>query len=480
MAEEIRWLDATAQAELVRDGEVTPSELVAAAIARIEDLNAGLNAVIHPLFDKAIDSAASPMPDGPFRGVPMVVKDLVCTTAGDPYHCGMRFLRDLGWTEREDSYTAAKLRDAGFVFVGRTNTPEIGLMPTTEPEAYGPTRNPWNTAHSTGGSSGGSAAAVASGMVAVGHATDGGGSIRIPASACGLVGLKPSRGRVSAGPKLGEGMGGFSIEHVLTRSVRDSAAVLDVLEGRMPGDPPGPPPPARPYRDEVDIDPGRLRVGLMVKAPGDATPVHGDCVGAAENAARLLEALGHTVEEAHPPALDELEHIIHFGAVSGADAASLLDLWSARTGREIGPGDVELNTWTLAEMGRAVSAPQLLGSFEWIAGYRRRIAGWFEDGFDLLLTPTLAEPPPRLGEFVATPENPLGAGLRGARIVPFTPPWNSTGQPAISLPLNWNDAGLPIGVQLVAAYGREDVLIRIASQMEGAQPWNGRRPPTLA
>jgi len=472
---EILLLDATAQAELVRTGEVTRSKLLEAAFSRIERLNPALNAVIHPSFEKAQGVVPA---DGPFRGVPMVVKDLVCTTAGDPHHCGMRFLRDLGWTERADSYTAAKLRAAGFVFVGRTNTPELGLMPTTEPEAYGPTRNPWNTAYSTGGSSGGSAAAVASGMVAVGHATDDGGSIRIPASACGLVGLKPSRGRVSAGPKLGEGMACFSAEHVLTRSVRDSAAVLDVLEGRMPGDPPGPAPPGRPYRDEVGIEPGRLRVGLMVKAPGGATPVHADCVAAAETSARLLQELGHTVEEAHPEALDELEHIIHFGAVTGADAASLLDLWSARTGRDIGPGDVELNTWTLAEMGRAVTAPQLVASLEWIAGYRRRIAGWFEDGFDLLLTPTLAEPPPLLGEFVATAENPLGAGLRGAAIVPFTPPWNSTGQPAISLPLHWNDAGLPIGVQLVAAYGREDLLIRIASQIEQARPWIDRRPPS--
>ncbi|MEX2556970.1 MAG: amidase [Actinomycetota bacterium] len=474
--DELLWLDATAQAELVARGEITPAELVAAAIARVEATNQTFNAVIHPRFERALREAKDP-PRGSFRGVPMVVKDLVCTTAGDPYHCGMRLLRDLGWTEREDSYTAAKLRAAGFVFVGRTNTPELGLMPTTEPEAYGPTRNPWNTAHSTGGSSGGSAAAVASGMVALGHATDGGGSIRIPASACGLVGLKPSRGRVSAGPRMGEGMAGFSGEHVLTRSVRDSAAVLDVLRGRMPGDPPGPPPPLRPYVAELQEDLGRLRVGLMVKAPGGATAVHADCVAAAEDAARLLERLGHHVEEAHPPALDELEHIVHFGAVTGADAAALLHRWSARTGSEIGPDDVELNTWTLAEMGRAITAPQLLASIEWIAGYRRRIAAWFDAGFDLLLTPTLAEPPPRLGEFVATPENPLGAGLRGASLVPFTPPWNSTGQPAISLPLHWNDAGLPIGVQLVAAYGREDELIRIAAQLEAAQPWADRRPP---
>jgi amidase len=389
----------------------------------------------------------------------------------------MRALRDAGWIAEEDSYTAAKLRAAGFVLVGRTNTPELGLMPTTEPEAYGPTRNPWNPDHSTGGSSGGSAAAVASGMVSVAHATDGGGSIRVPASECGLVGLKPSRGRVSAGPERGEVHAGFSVEHVLTRSVRDTAALLDVLAGAMSGDPPGPPPAARPFSQEVGGDPGHLRIGLMVKAPGGMTPVHADCVDAAERTARTLETLGHTVEESYPVALDEIGFLIHYGAITGADTATLLDGWSARLGRELGPGDVELNTWMIAAMGRAVTAPQLLASMEWIAGYRRRVVGWFDGGFDLLLTPTLADPPPRLGEFVATSENPVAAGLRGASLIPFTPPWNATGQPAVSLPLHVNDAGLPIGVQLVAPYAREDLLIRVASQIEEAHPWADRHAP---
>jgi amidase len=233
----------------------------------------------------------------------------------------------------------------------------------------------------------------------------------------------------------------------------------------------------RPYREEVGADPGVLRIGLMTTAPGGAAPVHVECVEAAENAAMLLRSLGHRVEQSYPSALEELEQIVHFGAVTGADAAAQLDSWSARTGDAIGAEDVEPNTWAIAEMGRAISGAMLIGSLEWLAGYRRRVAAWFAAGFDLLLTPTLAEPPPRLGEFASTPDNPLAPGLRGGVLVPFTPPFNSTGQPAISLPLHWNAAALPIGVQLVAAYGREDLLIRIASQLEQARPWAERRPP---
>ena len=467
MADEPRWLDATAQADLIRTGEVGPAELIEAAITRIEERNPELNAVIHPLFEKAREQVARGLPDGPFRGVPIVLKDLVCASAGDPFHCGMRVLRDAGWTAPEDSSSAARLRAAGFVFVGRTNTPELGLMPTTEPEAYGPTRNPWNTDHSTGGSSGGSAAAVADGMVSVAHATDGGGSIRIPASECGLVGLKPSRGRTS-GRSVGPAAGILGLEHVLTRTVRDSAAILDVLASE---------PPLRPFASEGRADPGRLRVGLMTTTPGGMVPVQEDCRTAAEAAGRLLEELGHDVEESSPAPLDELEHIIHFGAVTGADTLALLDHWSARVGRTIGQNDVEPNTWMIAEIGRAITAEQLTTTMAWMEEFTRRVVAWWNDGFDLLLTPTLPEPPPKLGDLTGNPENPLAGGLRGGMVAAFTPGFNTTGQPAISLPLHSNDAGLPIGVQLVAAPGREDVLIRIASQIEHARPWIDRRPP---
>ena len=265
MDTELSRLDATAQAELVRRGDASPAELVDAAIARVEKLNGELNAVIHPLFDRARSAANGALPDGPFRGVPIVVKDLDGTLAGAPYHAGNRALKAPATSRRARAYLFEKLEQAGFVIVGKTNTPEFGLLPVAEPEAYGPTRNPWDPQHASGGSSGGSAAAVASGMVPVAHAGDGGGSIRIPASMCGLFGLKPSRGRVSLGPDESEGWAGLVVRHVVTRSVRDSAALLDVLEGYMPGDSYTAPPPARPYANEVGADPGRLRIGLRTE-----------------------------------------------------------------------------------------------------------------------------------------------------------------------------------------------------------------------
>jgi len=477
MSDELAFLDATAQAELVRQRKASPRELVDAAIARIERLNPELNAVITQRFEKARAEAASPeLPGGPFRGVPFLVKDLICHTAGDPYHAGMRFLRELGWVERYDTHLAARFRAAGFVFLGRTNVPELGPMTTTEPVAYGPTHNPWDPGRSPGGSSGGSAAAVASGMVPVAHANDGGGSIRIPSSECGLVGLKPSRGRTSLGPDVGEGWGGFSVEHVVARSVRDTAAVLDAVAGYLPGDPYTAPPPARPFRDEVGAPPGQLRVGLLVTAPGGHPPVHPECATAAREAARLLASLGHRVEESSPPALADTEAARAAITVVSAATARDLAYWSERTGRTIGAGDVEPMTWAIAEMGRTVTASDYIRAIEYLHAHTRQVAAWWAEGFDLLLTPTLPEPPPRLGEFDSAPDDPLRGFTRAGDFVTFTMPFNVTGQPAISLPLHWSADGLPIGVQLAAAYGREDVLLRVATQLEGARPWSGRRP----
>jgi amidase len=477
MQDTLTQLDATAQAELVRKGDATPLDLVDAAIARIEAVNAKINAVITPLFEKARAQAkSSDLPDGPFRGVPFLLKDLICQSEGDPFHSGMRFLRDLGWKSDHDTYLAAKLRAAGFIFLGKTNVPELGPLPTTEPEAYGPTRNPWSLSHSPGGSSGGSGAAVAAGLVAAAHGNDGGGSIRIPSSACGLVGLKPSLGRNSLGPDNGELWNGCVVEHVLTRSVRDTAAILDVVAGPMVGDPYFLPLPARPFREEVQADPGRLRIGLMTGAPASIVPVDPDCVAAVEDAARLLESLGHTVETTHPAALDEPEFIAWFGKIVSTGTARDLDYWSNQTQRKISAADVEAYTWSLAEMGRAVSGPEYMETVDRLQSYTRRLAGWWASGFDLLLTPTLAVPPPPLGHLVAAPDDPLQGLRRSTPIATFTAPFNATGQPAISLPLHWNGAGLPIGVQLVAAYAREDVLIRIAAQLEKARPWSGRRP----
>jgi amidase len=473
---ELARLDATGQAELVRDGEVSPSELLEGAIGRIEALNPELNAVISDLSDKAIAAAGRPLPDGPFRGVPMLLKDLACHSAGDPFHEGMAFLKRLKWTEAEDQYLARKFRDAGFVFLGKTNTPELGILPTTEPAAYGPTRNPWDTARSPGGSSGGSAAAVAVGLVPVAHANDGGGSIRIPASHCGLVGLKPSRGRVSLGADFGDVISGLAIEHVVCRSVRDSAAVLDAICGDMSGDPYVAPARERPYSEELAADPGRLRVGLMTTPPGGQFAAHPDCIAAAEATARILEQLGHQVEPAHPAALDDPEYIPTFLVRWTAGVAWNLKYWEAKTGESIGADDVEPTTWALAELGRSHSAADYLHAVEHHQGLTRAIAAWWQDGFDLLLTPTTGEPATPLGTFAPDPENPVAPIMRSVPLATFTAMFNTTGQPAISLPVHWTADGLPVGAQLVAAYGREDQLIRVAAQIEQASPWADRWP----
>ena len=478
---EIAFLDACGQAELVRKGEVTAVELVNAAIERIERVNPRLNAVITPLFEKArLQAKRADIPAGPFRGVPFLLKDLVCASAEDPFHNGMRLLRDLRFVGPYDTFLAAKFRAAGFIFLGKTNTPELGLTATTEPAAYGATRNPWNPDRSPGGSSGGAAAAVAAGMVPVAHANDGGGSIRMPASECGLVGLKPSRGRVSLGPDYGDMWHGLVIEGVVSRSVRDTAAVLDAIAGPMPGDPYATPPKARPFMREVGAPPGRLRIGMMRRAPAGGAPLHADCVAAVEQAARLLESLGHRVEESHPSALDEREHSVHFISVVACHAAETLAHLGRLVAREITQADVEPWTWWLAERGRSVSAARYLEAANWLQVWTRRVAGWWVEGFDLLLTPTIAEPPPPLGSLIPSPHD-LAKGLdRLLALMQFTPEFNVTGQPAISLPLYWNADGLPIGLQLVAAFGGEDLLIRVAAQLEQAEPWAQRVPPVHA
>jgi amidase len=473
---ELAFLPATEQAKLVRDKKVSPIELVDDAITRIEKLNPELNAVIHERFEKArAEAQSSELPDGPFHGVPMVVKDLDGHSAGDPLHCGMRALKEAGYSPNYDSFNVAKLRAAGFVFVGKTNCSELGLIPTTEPDAYGPTHNPWDPSRSTGGSSGGSAAAVASGMVAVGSAGDGGGSIRIPASECGIVGLKPSRGRVSLGPDHGEQWEGLVHRGTVVRTVMDAAATLDVIAGEMAGDPYTAPPPARPYVEEVGVDPGKLRIGLLTRPPAGLGETHVDARTAAENAGRLLESLGHSVEDSYPGALDE-ELAEGFITMLSANTQFELDYWGAKIGKTLTADDVEPHTWLVAEMGNMVTAPRYVGAIDSIYALARRVSQWWDD-FDLLLTPTIPEPPPLLGDIKESADEPMRALIRSSQIIPFVGGFNVTGQPAISLPLHWNEDGLPIGVQLVAAYGREDVLIRIASQIEEAQPWGERKPP---
>jgi amidase len=473
-----QWLDATAQAELVRRRQASPRELVDAAIERIERLDPPLNAVIHPRFEKARAEADGSLPAGPFRGVPFVLKDLSAYSAGDPYHGGTRLLRGLGYTASHDSYLTQKFRAAGFIAVGRTNVSELGTTITTESVAWGPARNPWNVERSTGGSSGGSAAAVAAGMVAVGHANDGGGSIRIPAANCGLVGLKPSRARVSDGPDSGDSWMGSTVQGAVTRSVRDAAAVLDAIAGYMPGDPYTAPPPARPFAAEVGTDPGALRIGLLDHPPRRDLAGDPDCADAVHATGKLLESLGHHVEMAHPAALEERETARRFGLVVAAwTAADLADLETI-AGRPLTDDDVEAENLHYLDIGRHMPAVDYVTGEVWLQRWCRRVVEWWHPmdgspGFDILVSPVLNGPPPPLG-YLADPEHGLDRMLE---LLQYTSQFNVTGQPAISLPLHWTADGLPIGVQFVGGFAREDVLIRLAAQVEAAQPWADRHPP---
>lgn len=478
-------LDATGQAALVARGDVSPLELVDAAIARCEQVDPVINAVIHRRFERAREEAAGPLPEGPLRGVPIVMKDTDGTSADDPYHAGTRFLADRGFVARTDSNLTARLRAAGAIIIGRTNTPELALQPTTEPELYGPTRNPWNPEHSTGGSSGGSAAAVAARIVAIGQAGDGGGSIRIPASECGLVGLKGSRGRVSVGPQVGEAWGGAVSRLALTRTVRDTALVLDVLGGTVPGDPYSAPDPRRPYVDELGGPTEPLRIGWTTDSPDPNIVVRPPCRRAVEATVRALGEAGHRVEQAHPSVWDDKTfldgisaHFINlFATWTATEVADLERL----VGDTATADDFEIGTWTIVEAGRAVTGVQYLEGINAMHAYGRRLARWWADGdgsgqgFDLLVTPTIPEPPPLLGEFHSDSSNPIAGLMRSAGLVPFCSPFNMSGQPAMSVPVHVED-GLPIGVQLVAAYGREDHLVAVAGHLEQVFAWADRRP----
>jgi amidase len=475
MADELARLDAVAQAALVARGEAEPLELIEAAIARAERLDPTLNAIIHPAFERARALARTPLPAGPLRGVPTLMKDIGGAEAGEPYCAGMRLLRDAGFRAAEDSHFTSKVKAGGLVSLGRTNTPELALLPTTEPAAFGATANPWNPRHSAGGSSGGAAAAVAAGIVPVAHASDGGGSIRGPASMNGLVGLKPTRARCSFGPTLGERWNGFSCEFFVTRSVRDAAVLLDVVAGPMPGDPYHAPAPASPFATASERAPGRLRIGVLPTAPRDVETT-AEAIAAARTMARRLEALGHDVEEAHPEALDDPVVVQTYVTIVATNTARALESWGTQVGRDVTADAVEPLTWALAEIGRGMSAPQLLAAIESAHLLGRRLTAWWESGYDLLLTPTQGAAPPELGWLSSTAEEPLRAFLRAAPYGVFTLPFNISGQPALSLPGFWTDAGLPIGAQLVAAFGREDVLLSVAAQLEAAHPWHERRP----
>ena len=486
--------DGLGLAALVRSGQVSAAELLETAIARIEAHNPALNAVIRTRFEQARAEAALVDRAAPFAGVPFLVKDLLATLAGEPTGNGNRLLANVAMPR--DSELVRRFRAAGVVIAGRTNTPEFGLTPYTEPLVCGPTRNPWSNAHSPGGSSGGSAAAIASGMVPLASGGDGGGSIRIPASCCGLFGMKPSRGMTPTGPEFGELWHGFAIEHVLSRSVRDSAAMLDATTGADPGAPYAAPPQARPFRDEVDADPGRLRIAYTHEPLFGHGAVHADCIQGLEASARLLESLGHHVEQATPP-LDRDACALAFVTVLAGETRAEIEQIAQLTGRKPRAADFEPATYSLGLLGRALSAGAYAAAANRLQLEARRMAPFFER-FDVLLTPTLGAPPALIGALQPSAAeqrlmrivNALDAGWlldalgvikplaqKTFDYIPYTPIFNATGQPAMSVPLHWNDAGLPIGMQFAARLGSDAVLFRLAGQLERAQPWFERRPP---
>lgn len=487
--------DAMGLAELVRTGEVSPDELAEAAIAAAERVNPRLNAIITPMFDEARRRAPD-LPDGPLRGVPFVLKDLGPPLSGQRFTRGSRLCAHQ--IADHDGELVRRYRAAGVNIVGKTNTPELGLLPVTEPELFGPTENPWAVGRTAGGSSGGSAAAVAAGIVPVGHANDGGGSIRIPAACCGLFGLKPTRARTPSGPDASEGWYGFAIDHVVSHTVRDSAAFLDATAGSEPGAIYAAPPVERPYLEEVLRDPGKLRVALCTTPILPSAP-EPEVVEAAEEAARLCEALGHEVVPAQPP-VDAERFAVDFTHLVCVATACDLDELGELVGRPPRRHDVELSTWMSAMLGRVIEAPTVERARRRMHGIARDVATFFER-FDVLLTPTLGRVPVAHGALRPPPveqaaEEVIAAlGLTPAlkvpglvkRIanqiydfIPWTPLANVTGQPSMSLPLSTSQQGLPIGVMFTGRFGDEATLFRLAAQLEQAAPWAERRPAIFA
>ncbi len=488
--------DGMGLAELVRGGEITPAELVEAAVERIEAYNPRLNAVVNKLYDQARTAAAGELPAGPFTGVPFLIKDLLSAYAGQPLSSGSRFLRN--YVPDRDSEIVRRYKASGVVIVGKTNTPEFGITPFTEPALFGPARNPWDPSCTPGGSSGGSAVAVASGMVPLAGGGDGGGSIRIPASCCGLFGLKPTRARTPTGPYMIEGWEGFAIEHVLTRTVRDSAAMLDAIAGFEIGAPYAAPHQERPFLDEVQTPPGRLRIAYTAH-PFMGHAVDPECTAALEETVHLLESLGHHLEEARPEVSGEELAVAFITMLAGQTRADIEEA-AALVGRRPKADDLEPSTWALVILGRALKASDYTLAVRRLFAASQVVANFFVD-YDVLLTPTLSMPPFQIGSLqLSNLEKrlirilgPLDAGwlLKAAGIVnpiasrsfdfiPYTPLFNVTGQPAMSVPLAWCQGGTPVGLQFVGRFGDEATLFRLAGQLEQARPWFDKRPPALA
>jgi amidase len=470
--DEFAFLDATAQAELVRRKQVKPREFVELAVGRVERFNPQINAVVTAMYEQALAAADGVIPEGPFAGVPFLLKDLIASYGGVRTAGGSAFQQD--FVPDHDSVFVSRLKRAGLIVIGKSNTPEYGILPTTEPELFGPSRNPWDTSRTTGGSSGGSAAAVAAGLVPMAHAGDGGGSIRIPASCCGLFGLKPTRGRNPLGPDYGDMFSGLIAEHAVTRSVRESAALLDATCGPDVGDPYWAPPPARTFLEEVGARPGKLKIAFSTESLA-GTPVHPDCVAAANDAAALCTELGHEVVEASPD-LDGGLLIQAFMVLWSAGCAWAIDEMACKTKRSPTPDRFETLTWALYETGRRQSASDYLLALQRLQAATRDIGRFFLS-HDVWLTPTLGEPPVPLGTFSSSPEQPLAGMARAVPFAPFPVFCNISGQPGMSVPLFWNSEGLPVGVHFAGRFGDEATLFRLAGQLESARPWAGRYPP---
>ncbi len=465
--------DGLGLAELVRRKQVTPAEILDAALARIAALNPKIGCVPLRMDEMARKQLAAGRSYGPFMSVPFLLKDLYLGLKDSPLTNGSRLFD--GNVSQVDFTLTERYRAAGFIFAGRTTSPEFGLNMASEPVNLGPARNPWNLNHSPGGSSGGAAAAVAAGMVPVAHATDGGGSIRIPASNCGLVGLKTTRARNPAGPIIGEGWASLSVAHVVSRTVRDSAAALDATAGPAEGDPYACPAPERSFLAEVGRTPGRLRIALQTQ-PNNGVKVHPECVAAATNAAKLCESLGHHVEEASPQYDPEALYEALW-VLAAAGIAASVEMRLKQLGRALKPDDLEPATHALYRKGAALPIWHYTRCVNNVHTMGRQIAAFYRN-YDVAITPVTANPPLPIGARPNMKEpdwDKYAADLY--QQIAFTPIYNVAGAPAMSVPLHWTPEGLPVGVQLGAAYGNEDVLFRLASQLEATQPWFHKRPP---
>ncbi len=463
--------DGLGLAELVLRGDVSPDDLMDTAMARVAVRNPKINAFSALFESRARGDIRTGLPRGPFHGVPFALKDLFMHYEGEVTGNGSRFFADAVSTHDSELFT--RYRRAGFAIFGKTTTPEAGLGPVTESRACGITRNPWDLTVTSGGSSGGAAAAVAAGILPLAHASDSGGSTRIPASCCGLFGLKPTRGRMPMGPDRGESSGGFGTAHAVTRSVRDSAALLDATAGSDLGAPYGIAPPSRPWLDEVGAEPGRLRIAIW-SDPLDGVSLHPDCARALDDAATLCRELGHVVD-ATPPALDMSAVDRNGIAVMAASTRLLIDRRASKLGRSPGPDDLEPTARTLYEAADRFTAFDYGKALATAHQAGRQLAA-FQANWDLVLMPTLAQPPLAVGTIGSSDVNSDGTRPRSRAFNPFCSLANRTGVPAASVPLFWNSEGLPIGVQFMARFGDEATLFRLAAQLEEARPWAQRRP----